>query len=76
MALIGGLLCVGVGGGWRRFGGWRFSARLIRLTVEGTWLEMMTLLNPYDEEEAKRTVWTCLHRLYPRHFGPDGPLSP
>ena len=51
------------------------AARLIRLTVEGTWLEMMTLLNPYDEQEAKRTVWTCLHLLYPRHFGPDGPLG-
>ena len=50
------------------------AARLIRLTVEGTWLEMMTLLNPYDEQEAKRTVWTCTHLLYPRHFGPDGPL--
>ena len=51
------------------------AARLIRITVEGTWLEMMTLLNPYDVQEAKHTVWTCVHLLYPRHFGPEGPLG-
>lgn len=50
------------------------AARLIRITVEGVWLEMMTLLHPYDQLEAKRTVWTCIALLYPRHFGPDGPL--
>ena len=48
---------------------------LIRITTEGTWLEMMTLLNPYDEQEAKATVWTCTQLLYPRHFGPEGPLG-
>lgn len=51
------------------------AARLIRITIEGTWLEMMTLLNPYDEREAKATVWTCTQLIYPRHFGPEGPLS-
>ena len=51
------------------------AARLIRITIEGTWLEMMTLLNPYDEREAKATVWTCTQLLYPRHFGPDGLLG-
>ena len=48
------------------------AARLIRITIEGTWLEMMTLLNPYDEREAKATVWTCAQLIYPRHFGPEG----
>lgn len=51
------------------------AARLIRITVEGVWLEMMTLLEPYDQQEAKRTVWTCVSLLYPRHFGPEGPLA-
>jgi TetR/AcrR family transcriptional repressor of bet genes len=51
------------------------AARLIRLTVDGTWLEMMTLIDPYDQKEAKNTVWTCLNLLYPRHFGPEGPLG-
>lgn len=51
------------------------AARLIRITIEGTWLELMTLLNPYDQQEAKRTVWTCVSLLYPRHFTPDGPVT-
>lgn len=50
------------------------AARLIRITVEGTWLELTTLLNPYDQAEAKRTVWTCASLLYPRHFSAEGPL--
>lgn len=50
------------------------AARLIRITIEGTWLELMTLLNPYDQAEAKRTVWTCVSLLYPRHFSVEGPL--
>ena len=51
------------------------AARLIRITTEGTWLEMTTLLNPNDVREAKATVWTCAQLLYPRHFGPEGPLG-
>lgn len=50
------------------------SARLIRIAIEGTWLELMTLPNPYDQAEAKRTVWTCVSLLYPRHFSAGGPL--
>ena len=50
------------------------AARLIRITIEGTWLELMTMVNPYDQQEALLTVWTCTSGLYPRHFGPDGPL--
>lgn len=51
------------------------AARLIRITIEGTWLEMMTVANPYEVEEAKSTVWTCASSLYPRHFGPEGPFA-
>ena len=51
------------------------AARLIRLTVEGTWLEIMTLPDPYDPAEAKTTVWMCASLLFPRHFGLDGPLG-
>ena len=51
------------------------AARLIRITIEGTWLELMTLANPYDQQEALLTVWTCAHGLYPRHFTPDGPRA-
>ena len=48
------------------------AGRLIRIVIEGTWLEIITLLNPYDANEAKATVWNCARLLYPRHFGPDG----
>lgn len=51
------------------------AARLIRITIEGTWLELMTMLHPYDQQEARLTVWTCASGLYPRHFGPDGPVA-
>lgn len=52
------------------------AARLIRITIDGTWLELMTLVNPYDQQEALMTVWTCLAGLYPRHFGAEGPRQP
>jgi len=52
------------------------AARMIRIMIEGLWLEMMTLLDPYSKEEAKQTAWTCASLLYPRHFGPDGLLMP
>lgn len=52
------------------------AARLLRISIEGTWLELMTLANPYDQQEALLTVWTCAHGLYPRHFTPDGPVPP
>jgi hypothetical protein len=51
------------------------AARLIRITIEGLWLEMMSLLNPYDEQEAKRTALTCAALIYPRHFRPEGLLG-
>jgi TetR/AcrR family transcriptional repressor of bet genes len=51
------------------------AARMIRILIEGIWLEMMTLLDPYEAQEAKRTVLTCAHLLYPRHFGTDGLLA-
>lgn len=51
------------------------AARLIRIAIDGTWLELMTLVNPYDQEEALMTVWTCAGGLYPRHFGPLGPRT-
>ena len=51
------------------------AARLIRISIEGTWLEIITLLNPYAVDEAKATVWTCANLIYPRHFGPLGLIT-
>ena len=50
------------------------AARIIRVLTEGTWLDLMTLANPYSSAEALATVWTCTASLYPKHFGPGGPL--
>jgi TetR/AcrR family transcriptional repressor of bet genes len=48
------------------------AARVLRVTTEGVWLDMMTMTGPYDAREALATVHTCAAALFPRHFGPDG----
>ena len=43
-------------------------ARLIRIMVEGVWLDMMTLEDPYPVSEAIETVLAGMRALYPAHF--------
>jgi TetR/AcrR family transcriptional repressor of bet genes len=45
------------------------DARLIRIMIEGVWLDMMTLVEPYALGEALDTVMAGLGALYPGHFG-------
>lgn len=47
-------------------------ARALRVTVEGVWLDLMTMRNPYSREEALRTVLCCAAAFFPRHFSGDG----
>lgn len=47
-------------------------ARALRVTVEGVWLDLMTMRAPYARDEALATVHTCAGAFFPRHFGPDG----
>jgi TetR/AcrR family transcriptional repressor of bet genes len=47
-------------------------ARVIRVTVEGVWLDLMTMSEPYGAAEALATVHTCLALCFPRHFSHDG----
>ena len=47
-------------------------ARVLRVTVEGLWLDMMTLSEPYATEEARATVMTTIAAFYPRHFTAEG----
>lgn len=49
-------------------------SRVLRVTIEGVWLDMMTLREPYDLTEAQATVLTCVAAFYPRHFTPAGLL--
>jgi AcrR family transcriptional regulator len=44
------------------------AARILRLVVEGTWLDMMTAETPYSSEDGRRTVATALALCFPKHF--------
>jgi len=50
-------------------------ARVLRVTVEGVWLDLMTVRDPYSREEALATVWASAAAFFPRHFGPEGRLA-
>ena len=43
-------------------------ARILRVTIEGTWLDLMTMQQPYSVQEALATAQTCAALLFPRHF--------
>ncbi|MGV8986859.1 MAG: TetR/AcrR family transcriptional regulator [Cypionkella sp.] len=47
-------------------------ARVLRVTVEGVWLDLMTMNPPYSLEEAQATVHTCAAAIFPRHFTDQG----
>lgn len=49
-------------------------ARVLRLTMEGVWLDMMTMTAPYNIGESQTTIYTCAAAFFPRHFGPGGLL--
>lgn len=47
-------------------------ARVLRVTSDGLWLELMTLAVPYAMAEARATLYTCAAAFFPRHFTADG----
>ncbi|MBI1172593.1 TetR family transcriptional regulator [bacterium] len=47
-------------------------ARVLRVTVEGVWLDMMTMSPTYSVAEAQATVHTCAAAFFPRHFSEAG----
>lgn len=49
-------------------------ARVLRITTEGVWLDMMTMTAAYDVAESRATIFTCATAFFPRHFGADGLL--
>ena len=59
-------------------GGYAFdavrAARVLRVTTEGVWLDMMTNATPYPEDEGMATVHACAAAFFPRHFNDDGLL--
>ena len=50
-------------------------ARMIRVIIEGTWLELMTVASPYTAEDALATARMCAALCFPNHFTPQG-LNP
>lgn len=50
-------------------------ARVLRVTVEGLWLDLMTTREPYPRDEALATVYAAAAAFFPRHFGPRGPIA-
>ena len=47
-------------------------ARVIRVTIEGVWLDMMTMARPYSRDEGLTTVRTCASLCFPDHFDTRG----
>lgn len=47
-------------------------ARVVRITTEGVWLDMMTKTIPFDLTEGQETVFTCAAAFFPRHFNEKG----
>lgn len=48
------------------------AARVVRVTVEGIWLDRITMSGPYPTDEALRTIHTCTAALFPQHFAESG----
>ncbi len=48
------------------------TARVLRVTQEGVWLDMMTMSKPYTRAEAMRTVNACAAAFFPKHFNEAG----
>ena len=47
-------------------------ARVLRVTFESLWLDIMSMFTPYSRDEAIRTVYVCAAALFPQHFGEAG----
>ena len=47
-------------------------ARILRVTVEGTWLDLITLSEPYSRDEALATAFACAAAFFPDRFDAGG----
>ncbi len=47
-------------------------ARVIRVTIEGVWMDMITQSAPYSRHEALATVQAAAAAFFPAQFGPEG----
>ena len=49
-------------------------ARILRLTIEGTWLDLITMTTPYSRDEALATAYDCASVFFPDRFDSGGML--
>lgn len=47
-------------------------ARILRITIEGTWLDLMTMSVPYSRDEAMATAFSCAAAFFPGVFDAGG----
>ena len=47
-------------------------ARILRLTIEGTWLDLITMTTPYSRDEALATAYDCASVFFPDRFDSRG----
>ncbi len=47
-------------------------ARILRVTVEGAWLDLITMSEPYSRDEALATAFVCAAAFFPTHFDAAG----
>jgi TetR/AcrR family transcriptional repressor of bet genes len=46
--------------------------RALDALLEGLWLDLMTMAQPYSLDDAKQTIAACLHAFFPKHYPPAG----
>ena len=46
------------------------AARILRMTIDGSWLELASCARLFTGKEAYSTVLTCAAALFPNHFKP------
>ncbi len=60
-------------------GGYRIdanrAARVLRVTIEGVWLDLMFSAEPYSKDEAMKTVFFCTAAFFPKHFDENGLIT-
>ncbi|GLS86328.1 TetR family transcriptional regulator [Cypionkella aquatica] len=49
-------------------------ARVLRVTCEGVWVDLSSIINPYTPAEALQTVHAAAMAFFPKHFGATGLL--
>jgi AcrR family transcriptional regulator len=47
-------------------------ARILRVTIEGTWLDLITMTAPYSRDEALATAYECASAFFPGQFDSGG----